>query len=394
MSNLFWAILILFLVGALMRIDWVYYLVYVLGGVWIFSHWWIRRVLERLEVQRAMVDHAFLNEKVPVTLRFLNHSWLPLPWLQLQEQAPLDVRDASEYNKVITVGSQTKAEHTYSLYCKRRGYYYVGPLVLRTGDLFGFVNGSRQESQAMPLTVYPQVVSLEQLGLPSRSPFGTVASRQRLFEDPARIAGVRDYISGDNQRTIHWKASARENTLLVKKFQPAIALNVMVLLNLNRNDYPYRGEFGYSEWAIVVAASIAKHMMDQRQPVGLITNGLDAPTEELAAPLPPRNGQGHLMNILSTLARVAMHPLELTLAAWLPKQLMAMEWGATVVLVTPQLDEAGLWALHQAHRRGSNIIVLICAPQPGLEALQSQAKRLGVQIHKTIWEKELAALQA
>ena len=61
MGNLFWAILILFLVGALMRMDWVYYLVYVLGGVWLFSHWWIRRVLERLEVQRVMVDHAFLN---------------------------------------------------------------------------------------------------------------------------------------------------------------------------------------------------------------------------------------------------------------------------------------------------------------------------------------------
>ncbi|MCB0081569.1 MAG: hypothetical protein KDE47_11590, partial [Caldilineaceae bacterium] len=121
MGNLFWAILILFLVGAFLRIDWVYYLVYVLGGVWLFSHWWIRRVLERLEVQRVMVDHAFLNEKVPVTLRFINRSWLPLPWLQIQEQVPLDVRDAAEYNKVITVGVQTKADHPYTLYCKRRG---------------------------------------------------------------------------------------------------------------------------------------------------------------------------------------------------------------------------------------------------------------------------------
>lgn len=393
MGNLFWAILILFLVGAFMRIDWVYYLVYVLGGVWIFSHWWIRRVLERLEVQRVMAEHAFLNEKVPVTLRFLNRSWLPLPWLQIQEQTPLDVRDASEYNKVITVGSQTKADHDYTLYCKRRGYYEVGPLVLRTGDLFGFVNGSRQENQAMPLTVYPQVLTLEQLGLPSRSPFGTAASRQRLFEDPARISGVRNYVNGDNQRTIHWKASAHEGTLLVKKFQPAIALNVMVVLNLNRNDYPYRGEHGFSEWAIVVAASIAKHMIDQRQAVGLITNGLDAPTEKLAPPLPARNGQGHLMNILSTLARVNMHAVEMSLDKWLPTQLVDMEWGATVVLVTPKLDEAGLWALHQTYRRGSNVIVLVCAPQPNLELMQSQGKRLGVQIYKTIWEKDLAALE-
>jgi uncharacterized protein (DUF58 family) len=394
MGNLFWAILILFLVGAFMRMDWVYYLVYVLGGVWIFSHWWIRRVLTRLEVQRLMVDHAFLNERVPVTLRFLNRSRLPLPWLQIQEQAPLDVRDVSEYNKVITIGSQTKTDHTYSLYCKRRGYYLVGPLVLRTGDLFGFVNGARQENTAVPLIVYPQVVSLEKLGLPSRSPFGTLASRQRLFEDPARIAGVRSYASGDSQRSIHWKASAHENTLLVKKFQPAIALNVMVVLDLNRNAYPYRGEFGYSEWAIVVAASIAKHMIDQRQAVGLITNGEDAVSEAPTAPLSAHNGQGQLMNILSTLARVTMRPLEPTLADWLPAQLMEMEWGATLVLVTPKLEEATLWVLHQAYRRGSRIIVLVCAPQPDLDTLQSNAKRLGVQVYKTIWEKDLAALQS
>ncbi|MCB0104764.1 MAG: DUF58 domain-containing protein [Caldilineaceae bacterium] len=393
MGNLFWAILILFLVGAIMRIDWVYYLVYVLGGVWIFSHWWIRRVLEKLEVQRLMVDHAFLNEKVPVTLRFVNHSRLPLPWLQLQEQAPLDVRDASDYNQVLTVGSQTKAEHVYTLYCKRRGYYQVGPLVLRTGDLFGFVNGSRQENQPMPLIVYPQVVSLEQLGLPSRSPFGTIASRQRLFEDPARVAGVRSYVNGDSQRTIHWKASAREDELLVKKFQPAIALNVVVVLDLNRNAYPYRGEFGYSEWAIVVAASIAKHMIDQRQAVGLVTNGEDATTEQTMPPISPRNGQGQLMNILSALARVAMRPRDETLAEWLPAQFTGLEWGATIVLVTPKLEEAGLWALHQAYRRGSNIIVLLCAPQPDFEEIQSKSKRLGVQVYKTIWEKDLAALQ-
>lgn len=393
MSNLFWAILILFLVGAFMRMDWVYYLVYVLGGVWLFSHWWIRRVLGRLEVQRAMVDHAFLNEKVDVKLRFLNHSRLPLAWLQLQEQVPLDLKDATDYTNVITVGSRSRVEHHYTLYCKRRGYYLVGPLALRTGDLFGFVQGTRQENVAMPMVVYPQVVPLEKLGLPSRSPFGSLSSRQRLFEDPARIAGVRDYATGDSQRAIHWKASAHENTLLVKKFQPAIALNVTIVLDLNRKAYPYRGEFGYSEWAIVVAASVANHLVGQRQAVGLLTNGRDGVSEELAAPLQPRNGQGHLMNILSTLARIEMHALEQELAGWLPGQLVDLEWGATVVLVTPQLTEAAVWALHQSYRRGSHIIVLVCAPQPELDLLQSKAKRLGVQVYKTIWEKDLMALQ-
>lgn len=394
MYNLFWAILILFLFGALLRMDWVYYLVYVLGGVWVVSHWWIRRGVQQLTVERRMADHAFLGERLQVTLRFVNQSWLPLPWLFVQELVPLDLRDAADYGIVLSVGGRTVVEHTYSLHCKRRGYYAVGPLSLRTGDLFGFVENGWHERSVMNLTVYPEVLPLGRLGLPSRSPFGTLSSRQRLFEDPARVSGVRSYTNGDNQRSIHWKASAHEDTLLVKKFQPAIALNVVIVLDLNRRAYPYREEAGLSEWAVVVAASVASNLIEQRQAVGLLTNGLDAPTEQLMAPLPARTGQGHLMNILTQLARVEMHEYDLSLAEWLPSRIADLEWGATIITVTPQVDEQLLWVLHGAYRRGSNVIGLVCSAQQEFALAQSRGKRLGVTLHKTVWTKDLQQLAA
>src|SRR5690606_21100960 len=166
-----------------------------------------------------------------------------------------------------------------------------------TGDLFGFAEATWQEANPIHVTVYPQVVSLQELGLPSRSPFGVLSSRQRIFEDPNRMAGVRDYVSGDSMRRIHWKASAHEDVLLVKKFQPAIALNVMIVLDLNRKAYPISGAIGVSEWAIVVAASVASYVTDQRQPVGLITNGMDSVTGETTAAIPTQQGQGHLIAI-------------------------------------------------------------------------------------------------
>jgi uncharacterized protein (DUF58 family) len=394
MYNLFWALLILFLFGALLRMDWVYYLVYVLGGVWVFSHWWIRRGVQALAVERQLPDHAFLGERLQAHLRFVNRSWLPLPWLQLQELVPLDLKDAADYAMVLSVGGRTVVNHTYTLHCKRRGYYSIGPLALRTGDLFGFVDSSWQVKTLHNLTVYPQVLPLPKLGLPSRSPFGTLGSRQRLFEDPARVAGVRAYANGDSQRTIHWKASAHEDTLLVKKFQPAIALNVTLVLDLNRRAYPYREEAGLSEWAIVVAASVASHLIGERQTVGLITNGLDSVSERPAPALPARNGQGHLMNILTALARVEAHDHELALAEWLPRQIANLEWGTTLIVITPQVSQQALWVLHNAYRRGSNVIALVCASQQDFQLMRSQGERLGVAMHRTVWEKDLQQLAA
>lgn len=393
MPILFWAVLILFLIATLLRLDWVYYLVYVVGGIWVVSHWGVRRSFRTLELRRQMLYNAFLGEKIPVLLRLTNRSWLPMPWLMVEDRVPLDLKEVDSYRSVLSVGSHAQIEHRYTLYAKRRGYYTVGPLTLTTGDLFGFAEASWQEQTPVHVTVYPEVLPLHKLGLPSRSPFGTLASTQRLFEDPNRMAGVRAYSSGDSMRRIHWKASAHEDSLLVKKFQPAIALNVTIVLDLNRAAYPMNGAIGVSEWAIVVAASVASYVVGQRQPIGLISNGLDSVSERVTQPIPMRQGQGQLITILTALARVQMHDFDQSLSDWLPRRIADLEWGATLIVVTPQIDDQALWVLHEAYRRGSNIIVLVVAPQINLDRLRAQGEKLGVQIYRSVWEKELQAVQ-
>jgi hypothetical protein len=165
-----------------------------------------------------------------------------------------------------------------------------------------------------------------------------------------------------------------------------------VVLDLNRHVYPASGAIGSSEWAIVVAASVASYVVDQRQPVGLISNGLDSVTGKLTAPIPTHQGQGQLISILTALARVQMHEFDQSLAQWLPRQIADLEWGTTLVVVTPQVDSAALWAYHEAYRRGSNVVVLVCAPQPDFDQMRGQGERLGVRLHRTVWEKELHAV--
>ena len=393
MHNLFWAVLILFLIASLLRLDWVYYLVYVVGGVWMVSHWGVRRSFRKLDLRREMLYKAFLGAKIAVRLRLTNPAWLPMPWLMVEDRVPLDLKETDSYRSVLSVGSLAQQEHSYTLYAKRRGYYTVGPLTLTTGDLFGFAEASWQEQSPVYVTVYPEVLPLQKIGLPSRSPFGTLASQQRIFEDPNRMSGVRSYASGDSMRRIHWKASAHSDSLLVKKFQPAIALNVTIILDLNREAYPVNGAIGASEWAIVVAASLASYVVGQRQPIGLISNGLDSVSEKVTQAIPMRQGQGQLITILTALARVQLHDFEQAFSTWLPRRIADLEWGATLIVVTPQLDDKALWTLHEAYRRGSNVIVMIVTPQPNFDRLRAQGEKLGVHIHRTIWEKDLHAVQ-
>lgn len=394
MSNIFWALLILFLIAALVRMDWAYYLVYVVGGVWVFSHWWIRRSLTHLRMTRRMARYAFTNEQTLVKLEIDNRAWLPLAWLQLQEAVPLELKAQDDYRTVASLGGRSRLVHEYQLYCRRRGYYTVGPLTLRTSDLFGFVEARWEETGSTELIVYPQIVPLSRLGLPSRMPFGALPVRRQIIEDPARLGGVRAYSAGDSMRRIHWKASAHEDTLLVKKFHPSQELPIFIALDLDRGAYPARVLLGASEWAISVAASVAGHMNEQRQAIGLTTNGVDPLAPAGAQAIAPRAGREHLMGIWRLLARVQLNDHAQPLDQWLTHQAADLPWGATLIVVTPHLAETTLWVLHNAYRRGANVVVLVCAAQPEFRTLQARGRRLGVQLFHTIWESDLAALAA
>jgi uncharacterized protein (DUF58 family) len=225
-------------------------------------------------------------------------------------------------------------------------------------------------------------------------PFGVLPVRRQLLEDPARLGGVRNYVAGDSLRRIHWKATAHEDVLLVKKFQPSQELPIYIVLDLDRNAYPLRTAFGASEWAISVAASLAGNISEQRQEVGLTSNGVDPLAVGAAPSIPPRAGREHLMSVWRLLARIQLNPEAAPLATLASRQTANLPWGATLIVVTPHLAEEMLWVLHNAYRRGSNVIVLVCAEQPDFRALQARGKRLGIHLFHTVWESDLQALAA
>ena len=377
-------ILVLLVVAVFLRLDIIFYLVYVVVGIYAFSRWWTGRGLRSVHVKRIFAEHAFLGERITVQLTLCNTALLPIPWLRLNEALPLGLHTPGFVRRVTSLGPRDRKHFTYDLDCRRRGYYPIGPLEAGSGDLFGFAEAQRCPAGVDYLTVYPEIIPLSHLGFPSRAPFGTIKSQQRIFEDPARVAGVREYRTGDSLRQVHWKASARQGGLLVKKYQPAISLQTVILLNLNRSEYSPRRSFDAPERAIVVAASIANHLVGQRQAVGLVTNGsemipLDAADDHVEStpmPLPPKPGRIHLMRILEVLARVQPQETGPSLA-WIQQASLPLSWGDTLVAVTPMGDEPTCQALHRLCRRGLNVVLVVVEPHGPFGPVRERARRLG-----------------
>lgn len=399
-------ILALVAATALLRVEFLFYLVYFCIGLYVWGRWITPWSLRRLSVWREFADHAFLGEEVSVRVHVRNRSRLPLPWLEVVESTAIDLRAREATNDVLALGGREAAWFDYTVRATRRGQYRIGPLYLSSGDLFGFFHEQRRRHDADYITVYPRITALAELGLPSRLPFGVIASRQRLFEDPTRPAGVREYRSGDPLHQINWKVSGHTQSLMVKTFQPAISLDSVILLNLHRGDYGTREWRGATEWAIELAASFAAHLVAQRQAVGLITNGVDSlrgMAREAAGddapggyavppPIPPHGGRDHLMKVLERLARVEPDDT-VPFARWAVPACQSLGWGMTILAITPSADEATCNALHRLVRAGFNPILFVVEEHQPARALRARARRLGFTAYQIARRADLALWQ-
>ncbi len=418
--NLFgWLILLLLGVAFLLRVDFIFYILYVAIGIFAWSQWNNARALRQIEASRDYRRRAFLGESVAVKLTLKNTSRLAVPWVQFHESIPPELRLETPIRQVTGLRGHQSLSFSYQVTALQRGYYRLGPLQLTSGDLFGLAKPRTGTLRPDFLTVYPRIIPLTQLGLPSRLPFGTIGDHRRLFEDPARPMGVREFRSGDSLRQMNWKASAHTQKLMVRTLEPAISLETTILLDLNAAGYERRNRYDSVEWAIVTAASLANHLIDRRQAVGLLTNGVDplrlqeesqifdevsgrllfqsaetsgGLSRYMATGIDAHTGRPHLMKILELLARIDARDT-IPFTTWASAACVRQSWGITLLAITAAGDIDTCNAIHRLARAGFNPILIAIEPDANFGVVRERARRLGFQAFNVRDRRDLAQWQ-
>jgi uncharacterized protein (DUF58 family) len=373
-------LIFLLLLGAVTQETFVIVIIYLGVGAIFLNRWWSSRVLKKLQYNRIFETKVFPDEIVPVKISLTNRSLLPAIWMRIQDLFPIEIADLRHFYQVITLGPRETLEVEYSLKARKRGYYAVGPMQISTGDLLGISPEVVSQGASDYLTVYPRVIPLTDPFLPSRSPMGTLRHRQPIYEDPSRPAGKREYSPGDSLRRIDWKATANTGQLQVKIFEPSIALETVIFLNLNLNEYSLRDRVDGAELAIVAAASLANWAIAKRQSAGLVTNGVDilAPHNDSVV-IPARKGRAHMMRILESLARIKSLETQ-SLPTLLRKYRPGLPWGTTIVLITGTVDDALFEEVLQSNRAGMSTVVLLCGRFTMAQEARTRGKTIGVPV--------------
>jgi uncharacterized protein (DUF58 family) len=336
---------------------------------------WDRYALAAITYERRLGTHRlFAGEETDLTVEITNAKPLPLAWLKVEDELPAEVtffsgrvrRSHKPSRRLLTstlsLRFYERVRKQYRIRADRRGAFTLGPVELQSGDLFGLRRHTREIEVSGELVIYPRVLPLAALDLVTAHPYGEQNTLRRIADDPLRLAGTRAYVAGDNPRFLHWKATARRGTLQTKTFDPSAALRTALFLDIQT----VRGSPAiiddYLEYAVVAAASLARHLLDRGEAVGLYAN---APFRRSTRPvrLAPSRHPQQWFAILDALARVLDLPA-LPFDRFLRGEQPGLPFGAPVVAITATPGPETYAVLLDVQRAGHPTALLAIGDTP------------------------------
>ena len=335
------------------------------------SRFWANHLFDRVSLRISLSeDHVFLDESLTLTVELENRKILPLPWFEWRvavaevlkaDGEQLASSSSPGWSWIWRRGASGWYETqkwNFTVRADERGYHNVGPVTVASGDLLGLFPRQIELSDLQAIIAYPRVYDLTEMGFPADRPLGDNRGRNRIFEDPLRISGLRDHHPSDPLRRIDWKATARRGELQSKVYEPSAIPHLYLFMNIDTLGHSWEGYLKDDlERTISVTASVVVWASGRRFAVGLLANG-SFPNADRPIRIVPSRSRDQLTRLLETLAVV--QPLTMgNLAGAIQRELARIPAGSTIVLVAAFLTEELGAAIARLKAEGHEVVAIL-----------------------------------
>lgn len=166
------------------------------------------------------------------------------------------------------------------------------------------------------------------------------------------FADVREYVPGDDIRTIDWNVTARSEKPFVKKFVEERELTVLFVVDMSGSQYFGSGERLKSEVAAEITALLAFSAVKNKDKTGLLII-----TDEVEKYVPVKKGKLHVLRVVREILYYQPKHKKTRLAAALEYLHHILTRTAVVFLVSDFLDQGYEKPLKVLSRRHDVIAV-------------------------------------
>jgi uncharacterized protein (DUF58 family) len=248
---------------------------------------------------------------------------------------------------VAALSPRTLSSSGYRVPTATRGVIGLGPLRLIAGDALGLARSTTTIVGNDEIVVAPRTLPIDMPDL-GRGVLGKALLESSRRLGPGDFHGLREYATGDEPRSIHWRASARSDDLMVKEYRVEGLHQCTVVFDTAPGAHASTANF---EHGVTAAASLVASAMR----AALNTRFVTAGGVDLRGPDVVHNTQRVLARIEPSEAPLAAFDTDMVdglvllvvvtgsrhAAAWRSSQAVS-DPTITKVLVTTNDDGAGV----------------------------------------------------
>jgi uncharacterized protein (DUF58 family) len=224
-----------------------------------------------LHLKRILPRTLSMGDNNPIRLRMYHAGAKPLHF-ELIDELPeqLQIRDFSR--RVALQPEETKDLH-YSIRPTTRGSYAFGAVQVFFESALGLVQLRHRYALSEDVPVYPSILQMKQFELLALNQSSLQAGLKKIrrIGHSYEFDQIKNYVRGDDYRSINWKATSRSGELMVNQYEDERAQQVYCLIDKSRNmRMPFEG-LSLMDYAINTSLMISNVVLQKHDKAGLLS---------------------------------------------------------------------------------------------------------------------------
>ncbi len=218
------------------------------------------------------LDKKFVSkgDKVNFIFSINNEDFFIYPYIKVSFYGAKTIFENQFQVKNFSLQPFTGKNYSFELQCNYRGNYEIGINSIELEDFFGLFRFRYNVFEPKYVTVYPRIIYLEKFPLKTDYMSESHSMLNTRDEDMSTVSDVRKYAYGDSMKRIHWKLTAKNQEILVKKFQSTSETNTLMLIDLHKNPYTSGENIMLEDKLIETVVAVLHYCLYKWIPVNLV----------------------------------------------------------------------------------------------------------------------------
>ncbi len=224
-----------------------------------------------ISAKRTLPEKLSNGDENPVIIN-INNAYFFKVKTKIIDEIPVQFQKR-DFLIVHNIKASADKNFKYNLTPNERGNYQFGALNIYASSPIGLISKRYRSSNNQTLPCYPSFIHLrkyELMALQNEFLLGGIKKLRKIGQT-TEFEQIKEYVFGDDIRTINWKATSKQNKIMVNQYQEEKAQRIVLVIDKGRTmQMPFKG-MSLLDYSINTVMALSQIILKKGDRAGMMT---------------------------------------------------------------------------------------------------------------------------